>query len=92
MASYFKTPFNINGHHHYIEVKVPKNETSSTNNIICCVDVSGSMSGSPIRNVCEVLLILPTKLVLAEPHVITFPRIKYGLMSAVKITSGTQNP
>ncbi|CAF1362928.1 unnamed protein product [Adineta steineri] len=55
MASYFKTPFNINGHHHYIEVKVPKNETSSTNNIICCVDVSGSMSGSPIRNVCEVL-------------------------------------
>lgn len=55
MALYFKTPFNIGGEHYYIEAKVPKVDASSNNNIICCVDVSGSMSGSPIRNVCEVL-------------------------------------
>jgi len=55
MAEYFKTPFNINGEYHYIEVKVPKVNTSSAANIVCCVDVSGSMSGAPIRNVCEVL-------------------------------------
>ncbi|UJR20468.1 hypothetical protein I4U23_023597 [Adineta vaga] len=55
MATYFKTPFTIGESYHYVEVKVPKLETASSNNIICCVDVSGSMSGAPIRNVCEVL-------------------------------------
>lgn len=55
MATYFKTPFNIGGEYYYIEAKVPKIESTSGNNIICCVDVSGSMSGAPIRNVCEVL-------------------------------------
>ncbi|CAF1589427.1 unnamed protein product [Rotaria magnacalcarata] len=56
MATYFKTPFTVGGgEHHYIEVKVPKVDSSSGKNIICCVDVSGSMSGSPIRNVCAVL-------------------------------------
>ncbi|CAF1175922.1 unnamed protein product [Rotaria sordida] len=55
MATYFKTPFTIGSEYHYVEVKVPKIDSSSGNNIICCVDTSGSMSGSPIRNVCEVL-------------------------------------
>ena len=55
MATYYKTPFAIGGDHYYIEVKVPKVNRSSESNIICCVDVSGSMSGSPIHNVCQVL-------------------------------------
>ncbi|CAF1158181.1 unnamed protein product [Rotaria magnacalcarata] len=55
MASYFKTPFQIGGESHFIEVKVPKVDASAGNNIICCVDVSGSMDGAPIRNVCQVL-------------------------------------
>lgn len=55
MASYFKTPFQIDGESHFIEVKVPKVDASAGDNIICCVDVSGSMNGPPIRNVCEVL-------------------------------------
>ena len=55
MATYFKTPFTIGSEYHYIEVKIPKIDAASGNNIICCVDVSGSMSGAPIRNVCEVL-------------------------------------
>ncbi|CAF4194371.1 unnamed protein product [Rotaria sp. Silwood2] len=55
MATYFKTPFTISNESYYVEVKVPKIDSSSGNNLICCVDISGSMSGSPIRNVCEVL-------------------------------------
>lgn len=55
MATYFKTPFTIGKPSHYVEVKVPKVEATATSNIICCVDVSGSMSGSPIKNVCAVL-------------------------------------
>ena len=55
MAKFFKTPFSIGGEHHYVEIKVPMVDASAGNNIICCVDVSGSMSGAPIRNVCEVL-------------------------------------
>lgn len=54
MATFFKTPFTISGESYYIEAKVPK-AGSSSSNIICCVDVSGSMSGSPIRNVCQVI-------------------------------------
>ena len=54
MATYFKTPFTIGSEYYYIEAKVPKAAASSSN-IICCVDVSGSMSGSPILNVCKVL-------------------------------------
>ncbi|CAF4923138.1 unnamed protein product, partial [Rotaria sp. Silwood2] len=49
------TPFTISNESYYVEVKVPKIDSSSGNNLICCVDISGSMSGSPIRNVCEVL-------------------------------------
>ncbi|CAF1188746.1 unnamed protein product [Rotaria sp. Silwood1] len=55
MATYFKAPFTMIGDYYYVEAKVPKVDASSGNNIICCVDISGSMSGSPIRNVCEVL-------------------------------------
>lgn len=55
MASYFKTPFQIGGDSHFIEVKVPKVDASAGDNIICCVDISGSMSGAPLRNVCAVL-------------------------------------
>jgi len=54
MTTYFKTPFTIGSEYYYIEAKVPK-ASSSSSNIICCVDVSGSMSGSPILNVCKVL-------------------------------------
>ena len=54
MATYFKTPFTIGSEYYYIEAKVPK-ASSSSSNIICCVDISGSMSGNPIRNVCKVL-------------------------------------
>ncbi len=54
MTTYFKTPFTISSEYYYIEAKVPK-VSSSFSNIICCVDVSGSMSGSPILNVCKVL-------------------------------------
>ncbi|RMZ93277.1 Integrator complex subunit 9, partial [Brachionus plicatilis] len=54
MATFFKTPFNISSESYFIEAKVSK-VGSSSSNIICCVDVSGSMSGSPIRNVCQVL-------------------------------------
>ena len=54
MTTYFKTPFTIGSEYYYIEAKVPK-ASSSSSNIICWVDVSGSMSGSPILNVCKVL-------------------------------------
>lgn len=49
----------------YVELKVSHPEATSYNataaagggdlDIICCVDVSGSMAGSPINYVCEVL-------------------------------------
>jgi hypothetical protein len=55
MATYFKTPFQIGGDSYFVEVKVPKVDASAGDNIICCVDVSGSMSGAPLRNVCAVL-------------------------------------
>ena len=55
MAVYFQAPFTAVGQYHYIEAPIAKVEAASGNNIICCVDVSGSMSGTPIRNVCEVL-------------------------------------
>lgn len=55
MATFYKTPFTIGKERHYIEVKVPKIDAAAASNIICCVDVSGSMSGAPIRNVCAVL-------------------------------------
>ncbi|CAF3490402.1 unnamed protein product [Rotaria socialis] len=61
MAQYFKVP--ISSQHNYIEIKFSNSEGAVTTNydagnateIICCVDISGSMSGSPIHNVCEVL-------------------------------------
>ncbi|CAF0807057.1 unnamed protein product [Adineta steineri] len=62
MAEYFKLPFS--NQQNYIEIKLSQSEGSaSTSNasnvndteIICCVDISGSMAGSPIHNVCEVL-------------------------------------
>ncbi|CAF1084048.1 unnamed protein product [Adineta steineri] len=62
MAEYFKLPcFN---QQNYVEIKLPRSEGSAGTNhandgngteIICCVDTSGSMAGSPINNVCEVL-------------------------------------
>jgi hypothetical protein len=42
MTTYFKTPFTIGSEYYYIEAKVPK-ASSSSSNIICCVDVSGSI-------------------------------------------------
>ena len=50
MAKYFITSFGKT----YIEI--PLTATLSTNsNIICCVDVSGSMGGPPLDNVNMVL-------------------------------------
>ncbi|UJR12761.1 hypothetical protein I4U23_016935 [Adineta vaga] len=63
MATYLKLPFS--NHQNYVEIKLtcsegPYNNTAAATagsdaEIVCCVDVSGSMSGSPINNVCEVL-------------------------------------
>lgn len=47
-AFYFPTPFGT-----YVEVSVPPVESS--NNVICCVDISGSMAGAPLKAVCTVL-------------------------------------
>ena len=47
-AFYFSTPFGT-----YVEVPVPA--VSSSNNVVCCVDVSGSMAGAPLTGVCAVL-------------------------------------
>ena len=55
MASYFENPFQIGGKSYFIELKVPKVDAAAGDNIICCVDVSGSMAGAPLRNVCAVL-------------------------------------
>lgn len=65
MATYLKLPFS--NQQNYVEIKLSPPEGTHTTtatasvvagsdlDIICCVDVSGSMSGSPINNVCEVL-------------------------------------
>ncbi|CAF1418614.1 unnamed protein product [Rotaria sordida] len=61
MAEYFKLP--LFSQQSYIEIKLSQPEgsgvtsyvASSGTEIICCVDTSGSMAGSPIHNVCEVL-------------------------------------
>lgn len=50
MYYYFKTSFGKT----YVQLEVPPVE-STNNNIICCVDVSGSMSGAPLTNVNMVL-------------------------------------
>ena len=55
VATYSKTPFSIGGQYHYVEIEIPRINTTAGNNIICCVDISGSMSGGPIKNVSEVL-------------------------------------
>lgn len=47
---YFKTSFNKT----YVQLEVPPVDTTNSN-IICCVDVSGSMAGSPLQNVNMVL-------------------------------------
>ncbi|CAF5131939.1 unnamed protein product [Rotaria sp. Silwood1] len=61
MAEYFKIPFS--NQRNYIEIKFSQPTGSTTTSyvagsdteIICCVDTSGSMAGSPVHNVCEVL-------------------------------------
>lgn len=61
MAEYLKLPL-CNNQQTYVEIKLshPEGATNiaaagSDLEIICCVDVSGSMAGSPINNVGEVL-------------------------------------
>ena len=62
MAAYLKLP--LSNQQSYVEIKLSHLEgTHNTTTaaaggdleIICCVDVSGSMAGSPINSVCEVL-------------------------------------
>ena len=59
MAEYLKLPFS--NQQNYVEIKLSHPEginnaaAGGDLDIICCVDVSGSMAGSPINNVCEVL-------------------------------------
>ena len=62
MANYLKLP--LSNQQTYVEIKLSHPEETYTAaagaaggdpDIICCVDVSGSMSGSPINNVSEVL-------------------------------------
>ncbi|GAM22359.1 hypothetical protein SAMD00019534_055340 [Acytostelium subglobosum LB1] len=48
--TYFKTPWGQT----YIEAQVEKVD-STGNNLLLCVDVSGSMGGAPIQSVCAVL-------------------------------------
>jgi hypothetical protein len=48
MSFYFPNPFGV-----YVEVNVPRVESS--NNVVCCVDTSGSMAGAPLKGVCSVL-------------------------------------
>jgi hypothetical protein len=50
MSYYFKTSFGKT----YVQLEVPVVDTTNSN-IICCVDVSGSMSGAPLKNVNMVL-------------------------------------
>lgn len=50
MAKYFKCSFGKT----YVEVPITSTE-STNSNIICCVDVSGSMGGGPLQNVNSVL-------------------------------------
>ena len=49
MSYYFKTFGKT-----YVQLQVPCVE-STNNNIMCCVDVSGSMAGGPLQNVNMVL-------------------------------------
>jgi hypothetical protein len=49
MATYFKTPFDK----YYVQVTVPK--IDKMQNVILCVDKSGSMAGGPNKNVCAVM-------------------------------------
>ena len=61
MAAYLKLP--LYNQQNYVEINLSHpdrthNSTATAGadlDIICCVDVSGSMAGSPINNVCEVL-------------------------------------
>lgn len=62
MAAYLKLP--LLNHQNYVEIKLSHLEGAAATagapaggdlDIICCVDVSGSMAGNPINNVCEVL-------------------------------------
>lgn len=61
MATFFKLP--LSNQINYVEIKLSHPEGASNTaaasgndlDIVCCVDISGSMSGSPINNVCEVL-------------------------------------
>ena len=61
MANYFQLP--LSNQINYVEIKLAQPEgisntaaaSGSDLDIVCCVDVSGSMAGSPIKNVCEVL-------------------------------------
>ncbi|CAF1635758.1 unnamed protein product, partial [Adineta ricciae] len=66
MATYFKLP--LSNSQTYVEIKLSQSAditnattnatvaaTSNGTEIVCCVDTSGSMAGSPIHNVCEVL-------------------------------------
>jgi len=50
MSYYFKTSFGKT----YVQLEVPHVDTTNSN-IICCVDVSGSMTGAPLNNVNMVL-------------------------------------
>jgi predicted metal-dependent peptidase len=61
MARYLKLP--LSNQQNYVEIKLSHPEGTYNTaaavagdlEIVCCVDVSGSMAGSPINNVCEVL-------------------------------------
>lgn len=56
MAKYFKLPFS--NQQTYVEIKLTLPEGTAANtdlDIVCCIDVSGSMAGGPINNVCVVL-------------------------------------
>ena len=49
------TSFKIADDKYFVETPVSDNGASSATKILCCVDVSGSMQGSPIENVNNVL-------------------------------------
>ena len=49
MANFFETDFGS------IYLRIPVPETETAEEIVCCVDISGSMSGSAINNVSSVL-------------------------------------
>lgn len=80
MATYFQTPF---GNKYYVEVKAPKME-NVTSNIICCVDVSGSMSGEPINNVCEILRDIYRRTKIEYPLMCYGTSVKHLTIKAVE--------